>query len=242
MTHPVDPFEEYLRKKKVEMLEKRMKLEGRTVDDDDDEPLLLAEEDPAVTARLQEEMEEFFDAGGSAGAQYFSKVGSDLNEEKVEEIRDRLEEVFEEGTPRPRKEEEGETFVEFFREVQKSYKEKGSAKGPLSGADQDGVVTPLPPELAPVEVMETDPEIPSEPPRKAKAIDTDALAAEIQDTDDDDDPHDLNLIEVLTNPAEGEDLTKRVEVLSRLLTKLVEKSGMSQSEILEVLIKSGIEF
>ncbi len=241
MTHPVDPFEEYLRKKKVEMLEKKMQEKGR-IEVDDDEPLVIAEEDPAVEARLQEEMEEFFDAGGSAGADFFSKVDGDINDEKVEEIRDRLEEVFEEGTPRPRKEEEGETFVEFFREVQKSYKEKGSAKGPLSGADQDGVVTPLPPELAPVEVMETDPEVPSEPPRKAKAIDTDALAAEIQDTDDDDDPHDLNLIEVLTNPEEGEDLTKRVEVLSRLLTKLVEKSGMSQSEILEVLIKSGIEF
>ncbi|MCZ6786581.1 MAG: hypothetical protein O7E54_05390, partial [Planctomycetota bacterium] len=72
--------------------------------------------------------------------------------------------------------------------------------------------------------------------------DTDALAAEIQDTDDDYDPQNLNLTEVLTNPTTSEDLPKRVEVLSRLLAKLVEKSGMSQSEILEVLIKSGIEF
>ena len=47
------------------------------------------------------------------GAEFFSKVGGDLNDEKVEEIKDALDEVFEEEEPRPQVEKQGETFVEF---------------------------------------------------------------------------------------------------------------------------------
>jgi hypothetical protein len=52
----------------------------------------------------------------------------------------------------------------------------------------------------------------------------------------------LAIADVLTPPQEGEDLRQRVDLLSRLVVKLVERSKLPESEIIEVLIKSGVEF
>ena len=65
MSKAIDPFEEFLRKKKVKMLEEKFRRER------------AAEEDAAVDeeedARLREEMDDFFESGQNAGAELFSK-------------------------------------------------------------------------------------------------------------------------------------------------------------------------
>ena len=70
MSKAADPFEEYLLKRKVEILEEKFRKQTETPDVEDEEGkdgVPHAQEDPEVAARLKEEMEEFFDAGQSSG-------------------------------------------------------------------------------------------------------------------------------------------------------------------------------
>jgi hypothetical protein len=88
MTKAIDPFEEYLRKKKVELLEKKYR-------DPADEAAPSAErpggippdEDPEIDARLREEAKDFLQSGQSAAVQAYQSA-RDISEEKVEDIKD----------------------------------------------------------------------------------------------------------------------------------------------------------
>ncbi|MGQ0613576.1 MAG: hypothetical protein ACT4PV_07570 [Planctomycetaceae bacterium] len=224
MTKAVDPFEEYLRKKKVEQLQQRYRAGGVDVQAEEGgdaagEELVLAQEDPEVTQRLKEEMEEFFDAGGSAGANYFSKVGTGISEDKVEEIRDALEEVFEAPGPAPANEPVTEAFVDFFRGVETQY-------------ERGGTLPPLPSEAPPMVIPEI--LITPMPQKPAPSSGAQAPAAAKSGA--------LDLGELLGAPADAQQLPQRVNLLCRLVAKLVERAGIPESEIIEVLIKSGVEF
>ncbi len=224
MTKAVDPFEEYLRKKKVEQLEQLYR--GGAVDvsaeetgDPEGEESVIAQEDPEVSRRLKEEMEEFFDAGGSAGADYFSKVGTGISEDKVEEIRDAPEEVFQAPEPAPANEPVTEAFVDFFRSVETQY-------------ERSGTLPPIPSEASPVLVPPTRfTPVPQDPEPLAAA---EATAPEKSGA--------LDLGELLGAPADAQQLPQRVNLLCRLVAKLVERARIPESEIIEVLIKSGVEF
>ena len=53
----------------------------------------------------------------------------------------------------------------------------------------------------------------------------------------------LNVAEILSAPIKDEkELGQRVDLLCRLMAKLVERLDIPESEIIEVLIKSGVEF
>ncbi|MEE8105396.1 MAG: hypothetical protein V3T86_07670 [Planctomycetota bacterium] len=139
-----DPFEEYLQKKKVEMLEASMRGDENPAPepDDLDEPLVLADDDADTEQRLQDEMRDFFESGGSAGAELFEKVGSEgaddvFEEDQAEEIRDALDEVFQAEDASPQVAPDNETFVEFFEQVQQSFnKAPGAARPAVSLEDQ----------------------------------------------------------------------------------------------------------
>ena len=226
MTKAVDPFEEYLRKKKVEQMEKRYRGAGVDVRAGEEAPgeaeeLVIAQEDPEVAERLKSEMEEFFDAGGSAGADYFSKVGTGISEERVEEIRDALEEVFTAPEPGPANEPVTDAFVDFFRTVEAQYEKAGS-------------LPPRPPETA--VVVET-PITPPPPPARAPAPSAASAAAPAKAP-----AGALDLGELLGAPVDAPQLPQRVDLLCRLVAKLVERTRIPESEIIEVLIKSGVEF
>ncbi len=86
MSRAIDPFEEFLRKKKVKMLEEKFRRDRAAAEG-------AAEDEEEGDARLQEEMDDFFESGQNAGAELFGKV-KDLSHEKVDEIKDALEDVF----------------------------------------------------------------------------------------------------------------------------------------------------
>ena len=82
MSKAIDPFEEFLRKKKVKMLEEKFRRDRAAEEE-------AAEGEDEGDTRLQEEMDDFFESGQTAGAELFSKA-KDLSDEKVDEIKDAL--------------------------------------------------------------------------------------------------------------------------------------------------------
>jgi hypothetical protein len=118
MSNANDPFEEYLRKKKVELLENKFKT--RTDDDGDYRP---PTEDPEASARLEEEVADFMNTASTAGAQHFSEAGSGISDDKVGEIRDALDDVFEVDENAPSTETQDAGFVDFFKQVRTEYVE-----------------------------------------------------------------------------------------------------------------------
>ena len=218
MTKAVDPFEEFLRKKKVEQLQQKLRHEEAPAQPEED-ALVIAEEDPEVAERLKEEMKDFFDAGGSAGAELFSKVGEKISDEKVEEIRDALEDVFEASPAGPKQEKPNEAFVDFFKNVQGSF-------------DPRDAVPPVP-EEEPVE------EPPAPPPQLVLVPDGAPAGARAAGGRE---GHNLDLTELLAKPVDATQLPQRVDLLCRLVARLVERAQIPESEIIEVLIKSGVEF
>ncbi len=258
MSKAIDPFEEFLRKKKVKMLEEKFRRER------------AAEEDAAVDeeedARLREEMDDFFESGQNAGAELFSKV-QDLSEDKVDEIKDALEDVFEKEAATPRTEEvpSDEPFVHFFKKVQNEF--EGDAPAPPAAVEPPPAAAEAPPAKAKKKPAPKKPAArktaapakakkkpqPAPPPKPtpapaAEAASREAIAVEISSHEPADEPGDepggrLNLTEMLLAGAEGsEELERRVEVLCRLVAKLVERTELPESEIVEALIKSGVEF
>ncbi|MGH7162843.1 MAG: hypothetical protein ACREID_05110 [Planctomycetota bacterium] len=224
MTKAIDPFEEYLRKKKVEMLARKVResLPGAKKPAAD-EPVDAKDAD--ADARLQEEMREFFDAGHDAAAQLFSRVGRSIPEEKVEEIREALEEVLEEEPPAPRAE-TGETFVNFFRQISEEYRTEDEARE--AEAQQLELVEEPEPEAPPVS-RDVAREI------AASAAPDDAAAAR--------GVRRLDLAEILSGaPVDEAQSRQRLDLLCRLVAKLVERAGIGESEIIEALIKSGVHF
>jgi len=302
MTRSIDPFEEYLRKKKVELLEQQYREqleESRQAEEaeaDESERFPTVDEDPETEARLREEMDDFFESGQVAAAELFNKA-SGLDEEKVEEIKDALDEVFEEDVPVPQTDPDGDTFVEFFHQIKQDY--DSGRRGPqeftrpVTPPEVKMLRTEEPPVVEAVTGItalpiaddfagpaELEPDLPPEPPvppvppaveevsvlpesriserePAAEAVsstplpfrdDFTATAAEVSSEDPTDSvppprvSDRLNLAEILLGGAEEIDLERKVEVLCRVLAKLVERAGLTQSELIEALIKSDVEF
>ena len=246
MTKGNDPFEEFLRKKKVEMLEEQYRKEGKPRPDEDEDassdgpwtPPLPRDEDPEREEKLEQEMNEFFEEGGLGGAELFERA-QEIDEERVDEIKDALDDVFESAPAEPTDATaDGETFVDFFKQVQSDFDaEAEEAVQPEEGeAFEDEPLTadfPVPGEEEDESVMLDSPlELESNPPA-FPAVDADDSPPSASG---------LAIADILTPPQEGEDLRQRVDLLSRLLVKLVERSKLPESEIIEVLIKSGVEF
>jgi len=219
VTKAVDPFEEFLRKKKVEQLQQKLMEGGEPAASPEEEAPVLPQEDPDVAERVKEEMREFFDTGGSAGAELFSKVGSDISGEKVEEIRDALEEVFQAPPPAPAQIRPDEAFLEFFKSVQASF---------------ESDVPPAPEEAAPA--------APAEEPSPLASEQEPTCARSEPEPDAGRTKRALDLAEILSKPAEPQQLAQRVDLVCRLVAKLAERARIPESEIIEVLIKSGVEF
>ena len=244
MTKANDPFEEYLRKKKVELLENKFRAEGdaEAAPDATDEDYRPADDDPEVEARLREEADDFFEAAGSAAATHFEGADSGLEEEQVEQIRDALEDVFEEEVDRPQAEEEDQNFVDFFRQVRSEYDPRAAA-APLEEqieATANEVAAPLEP-LNPPPAAPTPPPLKPHPTEMGQSgeVSTEDLAAVEAEASDE---HRLDLNDILTPPADEAELVQRVELLGRLVARLVEHVKLSENEIVELLIKSGVEF
>lgn len=240
MPRAIDPFEEYLRKKKVELLEQKYR-QGRREDAETDTETL---DDPGrveeteVEARLEEEVQEFFDAGVSAAEDLISGLNSGLSEDEVDEIRDRLDDVFEEDphAPQAPAEETESTFVEFFRNMD----EEGGAQPEEESAP--ATASAPPPEETPAAALhleesvaeryhaEMAPEVTTE-----DSAQTDPAPLQPRETR-------LDLVEILAAPTDAENLHKRIDLLCRLMAKVVERTGLPESELIEVLIKAGVEF
>jgi len=291
MTRAVDPFEEFLRKKKVEMLEEQVRSDGEHISPPESSPVEAPVDDdwtptdqhadPQEDRRLRDEMTDFFERGADAGAELFAQA-QEIDEDRVDEIKDALEDVFDAEQAEPEVvAEEDDTFIDFFKEVQTSFdpdlaelrREQDLAREvvqpPPEGAFEDEPLTaefPLPEEMEQAETaLEMEPEPEPEPMPVAEkqpfAPDSIQLEAEQRESvstpalvadDDEVDPADadyeqnpadrLELSELLAPLQEGDDLRQRVDVLSRLVVKLVERSRLPESEIIEVLIKSGVGF
>lgn len=268
MSKAIDPFEEYLRRKKVETARDKYKkssaeAEAKAPSSTQETPV-RSQEDPEVEARLQEEVKELFEAGGTAAAALFSEAGSDLSEEKVEEIRDAIEDVFEAPKPTPQKD-AGETFLQFFREVEQKFDspadelrlageveievtdEAGATSGADGGSEAGEIVSPpapaAPPAGGPATAFARPPGAsvpPIDGPSSSQLpvdlqIEEDSAAAQSASR--------ISLMELLGAPPQGEtQLRQRVDLLCRIVAKLLERSDLDDGEIIEVLIKSGIEF
>lgn len=259
MSKAIDPFEEFLRKKKVKMLEEKFRRERAAEED-------AAAADEEDDARLREEMDDFFESGQNAGAELFSKV-KDLSEDKVDEIKDALEDVFEKEAATPRTEEvpPDEPFVHFFKKVRNEF-EGDEPVPPPAAVQPPPVAKAAPPAKAkkkpalkkpaakkaarPAKKKKPEPAPAPKNPAAvaAPAPSREAIAVEISSHEPADEPGDepggrLNLADMLLAGAEGaEELERRVEVLCRLVAKLVERTELPESEIVEALIKSGVEF
>jgi hypothetical protein len=289
MSAAKDPFEEFLRKKKVEMLEKQYRPdepseaseEQSEAFEDDWSQATPSEEEHEQ--KLAQEMSEFFDEGGRGGAEIFERA-REIDDERVEEIKDALEDVFEEPKGVPEDASDNETFVDFFKQVQTDFDaEAREVVQPPDDEEEPGAFEedepqtaefPLPGEEGAEGDLETDDSILGPPleleAETARAVDevveeiagSPAPAPTVvirepegtggsDESDDPGDPDDsevgrdatsLVLSEILTPPQEGEDLRQRVDLLSRLIVKLVERAKIPESELVEVLIKSGVEF
>ncbi|MHC4937877.1 MAG: hypothetical protein ACYTHK_02775 [Planctomycetota bacterium] len=240
MTRAKDPFEEFLRKKKVEMLEDQYRKDEEPHPEMGEEELFEdgwtppapGDEDLDRDEKLEQEMNEFFEQGGRGGAELFERA-KEIDEERVEEIRDALDDVFEEPAAEPTDVVgANDTFVDFFKQVQHDFEPeaKEAVQPDESGPFEDEPLTadfPVPgedtdTEIAPLDLQANPPTFP-------------AVGGGESETG-------LAIADVLTPPQEGEDLLQRVDLLSRLVVKLVERSKLPESEIIEVLIKSGVEF
>lgn len=254
MSKSIDPFEEFLRKKKVKMLEEKFRRERAAEEE--------ATGDEEEEARLQEEMDDFFESGQTAGAEFFSKV-KDLSDDKVEEIKDALEDVFEkeEATPRTEEVPADGPFVHFFKKVQTEFDEPSAS--PAVQPPPAPAPAPAPPRRkksaakkpaakkraakAPA-AKKPPPEPPPAPPPAPAEPSRESIAVEISSHEPLDQPDPapsgrLNLVDMLlAGNEEPEELARRIEVLCRLVAKLVERTELPESEIVEALIKSGVEF
>ena len=177
MTRAVDPFEEFLRKKSVE--DKANPKRGDAEAGQPAQPALAEEwsppdphADPEADQRVKEEMTEFFEEGADAGAELFVNA-TEIDEERVDEIKDALEDVFDTEQAEPEVvDESDDTFIDFFKQVSTSFdpdlvnlrqRQQDLAREviepPQAGAFEDEPLTaefPAPEEMA-------DPEIASEP-------------------------------------------------------------------------------
>ncbi len=259
MTRAIDPFEEFLRKKKVELLEKQYREQGDRASETEtavEERQVAADpDDVEQDARVKAEMDEFFESGQKAGVELFEQMQG-IDENKVEEIKDALSDVFEEDTARPPTSEDSDTFVNFFQQVQDNFDEgKPPATAPSTlphapnASIGTAVETPAAP-AAPAPAATPPPAPPvTAPVVSAPLQDIQAAAAEVS-TDHPDlaaptRPLEgrINLAEILLSKMDdADDLGKRIEVLFRLVARLVERSGVPESEIIEALIKSDVEF
>lgn len=224
MGKSIDPFEEYLRKKKAELLQQKLRVEPEPPPPPVS-PEVPSNDDPAVAQKLREEAEDFFEEGGQGAAALFSDVGEDLSDDKVDEIKDAIEEVFEEAPPKPKKE-SGKSFVQFFQEVESKYEGPGSIAGAEIAVEVEG--------LGEAEVA-SEVALPNEVPEISSEDETATIPEGTAGR--------LSLAEILGRPpANDAERAKRLELLCRLVTRLVERAGIPESDILEALIKSGIEF
>jgi len=258
MSKAIDPFEEFLRKKKVKQLEEKFRRERAAEED-------AAESDGEEDARLREEMDDFFESGQTAGAELFSKAKG-MSDDKVDEIKDALEDVFEKEAATPRTEEvpaDG-PFVHFFKEVQDEFADDEpalpAAPEPVEPAAPAPPVAEKPtPKKKPAAAKTAAPKKKPAPapkpaaakkpaPQAAEAASREAIAVEISSHEPAEEPGSepsgrLNLAEMLlAGSDEVDELQRRVEVLCRLVAKLVERTELPESEIIESLIKSGVEF
>ncbi len=236
MSKAIDPFEEYLRKKKVELLERKYRDPA-----DDGKPSaerpgsIPPDEDPEVDARLREEAEDFLQSGGSAGVQAFANA-RDISQDKVEDLKDALDDVFEQDVPVPQSVNEsddaGDTFVSFFKQVQEQYDEKPVCDN----------VACLPPDPGSQEVAPgTDLDVMMPSDLRGAAVEV-ALDDEVAAGGGSASDTRLDLEAILVDGAKKQELGKRVDVLCRLVSKLCDRFGLPESEIIEALIKGGLEF
>jgi len=282
MTRAIDPFEEFLRKKKVEMLEQRYRGDpprppagsggaaggtgigiGAPATADEEEALVIADDDPEAEARLRVEMDDFFLASQSAGAQLYTKVDTGISNDKVDEIRDALDDVFEEDAPAPQTEDNNDTFVNFFRQVQERYEDEIGPASAAPAAPADVRVRATVPPAAPEPKIDgRSAHAPTGSPLSAAAAATvaaadpapetaggamDALAELAREEAEVTRPRArsksrLDLSEILAGPVSDADARQRIDLLCRIVAKLVERVGLPENEIIEVLIKSGVEF
>jgi hypothetical protein len=234
MSKAIDPFEEYLRKKKVELLERKYRdpAEGDTARPAGIPP----DEDPELAARLRQEAEDFLQSGQSAGLQAFQNA-QDIGEDEVLEIKDALDDVFEHDEPVPQTVDEnddaGDTFVSFFKQVQDEYEEKPVCDN----------VSCLPPDPGTQEIAAgTDIDVMMPADLRGAAVEVALDEPEEMVEHDASDDSRLDLEAILIDGAKKQDLAKRVDVLCRLVAKLCERFGLPESEIIEALIKGGLEF
>jgi len=256
MSKAIDPFEEFLRKKKVKMLEEKFRRERAAEEE-------AAEGEEEGDTRLQEEMDDFFESGQTAGAELFSKA-KDLSDEKVDEIKDALEDVFEKEVATPQTEEvpADEPFVHFFKKVQTDFDDEPPASPAVQEPPPPAVEEPPPPpakkpaaKKPAAKKRATKPAVkekkPAPPPVAATPVEApsrESIAVEISSHEPLDEPGPeragrLNLVDMLlAGNDESDELGRRIEVLCRLVAKLVERTELPESEIVEALIKSGVEF
>jgi hypothetical protein len=251
MSKAIDPFEEFLRKKKVKMLEEKFRRERAAEEE-------AAEADDEGDTRLQEEMDDFFESGQTAGAELFSKA-KDLSDEKVDEIKDALEDVFEKEVATPRTEEvpADEPFVHFFKKVQTDFDDEPPAPPAIQEPPPPAVETPVSPvakkpaakkPVAKKRAAKPAPKEREPAPAPVEAPGRESIAVEISSHEPLDEPGPeragrLNLVDMLlAGNDESDELGRRIEVLCRLVAKLAERIELPESEIVEALIKSGVEF
>jgi len=251
MSKAIDPFEEFLRKKKVKMLEEKFRRDRAAEDE-------AAEGEEEGDTRLQEEMDDFFESGQTAGAELFSKV-KDLSHEKVDEIKDALEDVFEKEVAAPQTEEvpADEPFVHFFKKVQTDFDDEPAVPPAVEEPLPPAVEEPAPPAAKKPAAKKRAAKKPAtkpavkekEPaPPSVEAPSRESIAVEVSSHEPLDEPSPeragrLNLVDMLlAGSEESDELGRRIEVLCRLVAKLVERTDLPESEIVEALIKSGVEF
>jgi len=238
MTKAIDPFEEFLRKKKVEILEQKYRGQKRPEEEAPAPAATHPDEDPETEARLKEEMDDFFQSGQSAGAKLFNQAQT-ISDDKVDEIKDALDDVFEDDAAGPEVVDEdgdaGDTFVNFFKQVQEEFDEDDlpASDSAMALALEDQVV---------VEESEPEPVPPAALRAAAHEIGTPDAVEEVEDVPGGVEEGRLDLTEILRMGESEEDLRKQVEVLSRLVAKLVERSRIPESDIIEALIRAGVEF
>jgi hypothetical protein len=223
-TGAIDPFEEFLRKKKVEKLEEKYRREREGTAGPDDE-IALVEDDPNLEEKLREEMDEFLKTGQAAGAEYFSKLKTNIGPEQVEEIKDALEDVFEEELVATPQTEGGpdDTFVQFFQQVQDKFISPGGEAPPAATPEEEvaGEIVDAHVEAGP-KVSSPAPDAPEPRASEERRLDLAAILAE--------------------PAADTQQVAQRVDLLCRLVAKVVERLGIPEGEIVEVLIKSGVQF
>ncbi len=275
MTRAIDPFEDYLRRKKVEMLEEQYRGTDKQAQESQDETLQDDWTPPADAdnaereVQVEQEMNEFFSEGGTAGADLFERANV-IDEDRVEEIQDALNDVFEAEKREPEAASGvDDTFVDFFKQVQSDFEpdltvSREIVQPPEShdepGDFEDEPLTadfPVPGEESATEAdaEEQGPDLPAFLEVSPRLDGADQIGAEHSSSElgapefgDAEQQvavateNRLELSKILAAPKEGEDLRQHVHLLSRLLVKLVERSSMPESEIIEVLIKSGVEF